>query len=108
MATKKTWTGKLNDSKDLPKVVNLNDKGAEHWHGETMVVPAPIEVDEIMKKVPRGKLTTIDGIRKKLAQKHKCDIGCPLTTGIFSWIAAGAAGEQMAEGKKTLHLFGGH
>lgn len=99
---KKSWSEKLNDSKDLPKVVKLNDEGRQHWHGETMVVPAPIEVDEIMRKVPKGKLTTIDGIRKKLAEKHKCDIGCPLTTGIFSWIAAGAAGEKMAEGQKNI------
>jgi len=105
VAAKKTWVEKLNDAKDLPKIVKLNEKAAQHWQGETMVVPAPLEVDEIMKKIPRGKLITIDGIRKKLAEKHKTDIGCPLTTGIFSWIAAGAAGEEMAAGKKNITPF---
>ena len=53
-----------------------------------MVIPAPIEVDEIMRGVRKGKLTTIDQIREKLAEKHRVTIACPLTTGIFAWIAA--------------------
>ena len=71
----KSWTEKLNDSKDLPKDVKLKPEAAEHWYGETMTVPAPIEVDKIMKDVPKGKVTTIDEIRKKIAKKHKSDIG---------------------------------
>ena len=102
---KKTWVEKRDDSKDLPKIVQLNKKSSEHWHGHSMVVPTPLEVDTIMKKVPKSKLITTDGIRKKLAVKHKCDIACPLTTGIFSWIAAGAAGEEMTAGKKNITPF---
>ncbi len=105
MAKKKSWFEKLHDSKDLPKVVKLNDQAKKHWKGETMVVPAPLEVDEIMKSVPKGKLITTDVIRKKLAKKHQTDIGCPLTTGIFTWIAAGAAGEEMAADKKNITPF---
>ncbi|MCX6812611.1 MAG: MGMT family protein [Candidatus Berkelbacteria bacterium] len=105
MFKKKSWREKLNDSKDLPKVVKLNDTASQHWHGHSMAIPAPIEVDALMKKVPKGKLTTIDEIRKKVAKKHGTDIGCPLTCGIFSWIAANAAGEEMAEGKKDITPF---
>jgi hypothetical protein len=100
MAIKKSWQEKLFDSKDLPKVVKLAPNAVRHWHGEMMVVPAPILVDKVMKKVPRGKLITIDGIRKELAKKFKTDITCPLTTGIFAWIAANAAEEAANEGKK--------
>ena len=102
MAAKKTWTEKMHDSKDLPKVVTLKPEAAEHWHGRTMVVPAPIEVNEMMKKVSRGKLTTIDNIRRQLAKKHKSEIGCPLTTGIFAWIAAFAAEEAELKGEKDI------
>jgi alkylated DNA nucleotide flippase Atl1 len=94
----KSWTEKLHDSKDLPKVVKLKAEAAEHWGGETMVVPSPIEVDELMKKVPRGKVVTINEIRKALAKKHKTDLGCPLTSGIFAWIAAHAAEEERGKG----------
>jgi hypothetical protein len=47
-------------------------------------------------------LITINEIRKILAKKHKAQFGCPITTGIFSWIAAHAAAEAEAEGKKRI------
>ena len=98
----KTWQEKLADSKDLPKVVEITGKMSTRWGTGTMVIPAPKEVDEIMKKVPQGKLTTINQIRALLAQKHGATIGCPITTGIFAWIAAHAADEVAAEGKKDI------
>ena len=67
-----------------------------------MVVPAPIEVDELMRKVPKGKVTTINQLREQLARKHGVSIACPITTGIFAWIAAHAAAEAQAEGKKRF------
>ncbi len=72
------------------------------WGEGTMVIPAPREVDALMKKVPRGKLTTINELRAALAKKHKVNIACPITTGIFSWIAAHAAEEAAAEGGKRI------
>ena len=99
---RKSWQEKLADSKDLPKIVTITDKMSKRWGepGETCVIPAPMEVDEIMRKVPQGKLTTINQIRKKLAIKHGATIGCPITTGIFAWMAAHAAEEAKVEGKK--------
>ena len=102
MPTKKSWQEKLADSKDLPKVVEINDKMSKRWGTGTFVIPAPIEVDEIMKQVPKGKLITINEIRQKLAKKHDASIGCPITTGIFAWVAAHAAEEAQAEGKKNI------
>jgi alkylated DNA nucleotide flippase Atl1 len=102
MATKKSWREKLEDSKDLPKVVKIDDKMSKRWGTGTVVIPAPREVDEIMKKVPKGKLITINEIRKSLARKHDATIGCPITTGIFAWVAAHAAEEDAAEGKKEV------
>jgi hypothetical protein len=67
-----------------------------------MVIPAPIEVDQIMKTVRKGRLITIDGIRKRLADKHDADFACPLTTGIFAWIAAHAADEAEQEGARRI------
>jgi alkylated DNA nucleotide flippase Atl1 len=104
MATKKKkpWQGKLVDSKNLPKVVKIEGKMSTRWGTGTVVIPAPIEVDEIMKKVPKGKLITINQIREILAKRHCATIGCPITTGIFAWIAANAAEEMAKEGKKNL------
>ena len=102
MARKKTWREKLADGKDLPKVVMLKESAKKHWKGKTIAIPSPMEVNEVMAKVPKGKLITIDGIRRTIARKYKADIGCPLTCGIFSWIAAHAAAEVAAEGKKKI------
>jgi hypothetical protein len=101
MAKKKSWSEKLRDGKDLPKVVALTASVQKRWRGATMAIPSPIEVNEIMSGVPKGNLITIQEIRKIIAQRHHADIGCPLTCGIFAWIAAHAAEEEAAEGSQT-------
>jgi hypothetical protein len=98
---RKSWQEKLADSKDLPKVVEINERMSKRWGTGTCVIPAPKEVDEIMKKVPKGKLITINEIREILAKRHRASIGCPITTGIFAWVAAHAAVEATLEGKKN-------
>lgn len=101
MATrrKKTWQEKLADDKDLPRVCRIDAKMRKRWGTGTFLIPAPREVDAIMRRVRPGKLTTIDEIRTKLAKKHGATIACPITTGIFAWIAAHAAAEAESEGK---------
>jgi hypothetical protein len=66
-----------------------------------MAIPSPLEVNAIMKRVPPGKLISINRIREKIAKKHKATVGCPITTGIFSWIAAHAAEEAKNEGRSN-------
>lgn len=99
---RKSWQEKLADSKGLPKVVKITGKMTKRWGTGTVVIPAPKEVDEIMKKVPKGKVITINQIRAMLAKKHGATIACPITTGIFAWITAHAAEEAGGEGKKDI------
>ena len=101
MRKRKTWREKLADSKDLPKVVPITGKMRQRWGRGTCAIPAPLEVDAIMKRVPRGGLITINEIRALVARKHGATIGCPMTTGIFAWIAAHAAEEAAASGAKN-------
>ena len=100
MSKKKTWCEKLKDSKDLPKVEKITGRMSRRWGTGTVVIPAPMEVDAMMRKVPKGKLITINGIRSALARKHNATIGCPLTTGIFAWVAANAAEEERQQGRR--------
>ena len=58
--------------------------------------------DELMRKVPKGKLITINQIRETLAARHGATVACPIVTGILARIAAGAAGEELEEGKKRV------
>lgn len=99
---RKSWKEKLRYDKGLPRVITINERMSKWWGEGTCVIPAPREVDELMRKVPRGKLTTINHIRTALAARHGTTIACPITTGIFARIAAEAAAEEEAEGKKRI------
>jgi len=99
---RKSWQEKLADTKDLPKVQEVTETMSQRWGTGRFVIPAPVEVDEIMKRVPKGKLTTINQIRAILAQKHGVNFACPITSGIFAWVAAHAAEEAAAEGKTDI------
>ena len=63
MSKKKSWSEKLKDNKDFPRVEEITEKMSKKWGTGTVVIPAPMEVDEIMRKVPEGKLITINNIR---------------------------------------------
>jgi hypothetical protein len=102
---RKSWQEKLADDKGHPTVFEISDKQSKRWGSGTCVIPSPREVDELMRRVPKGKLTTIEELRKALARRHRATIACPITTGIFSWIAAHAAAEAEAAGKKRTTPF---
>jgi len=99
---RKSWVEKLRDSKGLPKVEKITEKMSKRWGTGTVVIPAPLEVDALMKKVPEGKLVTVNGLREALAKKHKASIDCPMTMGIFAWVAANAAEEQRQSGVEDI------
>ena len=99
---KKSWREKLADDKGFPQVAEIDSTKSKRWGTGTFVIPAPLEVDAVMKKVRRGQLTTIDAIRKALAKKHGTTIACPITTGIFAWIAAHAADEDETAGRQRI------
>ncbi len=103
MPTKrKTWREKLADDKGLPKVIKLEAAAAKRWGGRTMFIPAPREVDAVIRTIRKGRTATSNDLRAALAKKHGTDTACPITTGIFSWIAANAAMEDEAAGKKRF------
>ncbi len=95
---KPTWTEKLHRVEGYPQVKPIDEHMSKNWGTGTMVIPAPTEVDELMRQVPAGKVTTVNEIRAALARKHGATIACPITTGIFGWIAAHAAEEQRQKG----------
>ena len=95
---KRTWNDKLNDDKGLPKVAPIPEKFIKSWGTGTFVIGAPREVNALMQKVRKGRLTTINDLREALARKHGTHTACPITTGIFAWMAAHAAAESAAGG----------
>ena len=102
---RKSWKEKLLDNKGLPKFIEFHTKlpcakalikmGAKP--GDKVVLAPPIDVYNVMKEVPEGKLIDLNGICRILAEKYNADYCCTLTTGIFTWIAANAAVEMGEE-----------
>jgi len=92
---KKTYNEKLNRSGDLPKVEKFTDpRFIERYKTDSMVIAAPLEYDGLMKKVPAGKLVTIDRMMVYMAKKHGAGCACPMTAGIFVNISAHASEER--------------
>ena len=68
----------------------------------TMLIPTPKLVDALVQRIPKGKLITVGELRRKLAADFGADVACPLTTGIFVRIAAEAAEEDRANGRRRI------
>lgn len=89
---KKDFNAMLNDCKDMPKIQIVTDeKTIKRYGGKKMFFAPPIFYDEIMKKVPHGKLVTVAQLREYLARKNNADFTDPMTAGIFVSIAAWAS-----------------
>lgn len=102
MGRMKTFREKLSEAKDLPRIEPIPDGMTRQWGSGTMVLPAPHEVKDLMQRVPKGRLTTINQIRQVLAHRHGATHACPIVTGIMARIVAGAAGEDEADGRKRV------
>jgi hypothetical protein len=68
----------------------------------TMIVPRPTDVEAAMRMPRKGRLITLGQIRAALARKAGANQCCPLTTGIFARLAAEAAEEEAAAGRKRI------
>ena len=67
-----------------------------------MLLPTPMLVAQEISSVPEGVLITVPILRSRLANHHGADLVCPLMTGIFFNIIAGAAEEQLAAGESPV------
>jgi alkylated DNA nucleotide flippase Atl1 len=100
MKSKLSWREKL-EKDQQPKLVKIPPKMSRFGTG-TMLIPTPKLVDELVRRIPKGKLITVGELRRKLAADFGADVACPLTTGIFVRIAAEAAEEDRANGRRRI------
>lgn len=95
MSSRRPWVTKLRPELE-PKLVR-NPSGSGR-----MLVPTPLLVAAEVRRVRRGALATPSRIRSALARHMGAEVTCPLTTGIFLNILAGAAEEQLREGHRPV------
>jgi hypothetical protein len=76
--SKETWRQKLvstTQRQNLPRVSAVDPRMSKKWGEGTVVIPSPVEVDALIKTVPRGKLITINQIREYMAKKYHASFG---------------------------------
>ncbi len=95
MSKTKTWREKLEKEQLLKVVDDPQGRGK-------MLVPRPIDVDNQIRKIEKGKLVTVDQIRERLAKDCFADFTCPLCTGIFLRISAETAEEDLRNGATQI------
>ncbi len=95
MDSTRSWVPKLRPELE-PKIVEAARTG------EPMLVPTPMLLAREIRKVRKGRLTTLRRLRERLAEASGAESTCPMTTGILLSIVAGAAEEQLAAGKRPV------
>ena len=89
---KKDFNKMLYEDKAMPKIQIVTDEVTiKRYGGERMYFAPPVTYDEVMKKIPCGKVITVGAIRDYLAKKNDADFTDPITAGIFVSIAAWAS-----------------
>jgi len=93
---KKTYNQKLNNPGDLPKIEDISGQpeAVARYGGTKMLIAAPLQYNEVMAKIPQGKVITVDRVRAHLAAQMGADFTCPLTAGIFVNVCAHASVER--------------
>jgi len=98
MKTRKTWREKMETEQERKGVDDPRGRGR-------MLIPRPLDVDALIRKVRGGKLVTDSQIRERLAKDFHADLTCPLCTGIFLRIAAATAEEDLSRGVTEITSF---
>ena len=83
------WAAKLRPEMKPQVVTDPKGRGQ-------MLLPTPMLVAEEISNIPEGALLTVPELRSRLAERFHAEFTCPLMTGIFFNLVAGAAEEQLA------------
>jgi len=101
--TRKTWRQKLEEEHpEHGKVVDVPPKMQGRFGTGKMLIPKPLDIDALIKKVTKGQLATVTQIREKLAKVAHAHCSCPMTTGIFLRIVAEVAEEDFSNGQREV------
>jgi hypothetical protein len=96
-----SWREKLMRQQEA-KIVDIPPRMQARFGKGKMLIPRPLDVNALIRRVPEGKLATVLQLRHELAKRSNVDVTCPLCTGIFVRISAEAAEEERRAGKKTV------
>jgi len=99
MKSRIPWREKMNHP---AKVVSIPPRLHKRFGRGKMLIPCPLDLEALIRKIPAGKVATQTQLREKLARAAGADVACPVTTGIFVRIVAEAAAEEARAGKSGI------
>jgi len=63
------------------KIVDIPVKMEKYFGKGTMLHPSSLDIEELVTKIPKGKITTINHLAAYLAKTQGTDVTCPMRTG---------------------------
>jgi len=63
------------------KIVSIPEKMEKFYGKGTMLHPSVNDIEILIKKIPKGYVTTIDTLTKRLSKDFNTDVACPMRTG---------------------------
>jgi hypothetical protein len=75
-ASTNPWREKLTRQQEA-KIVQIPPRMQARFGKGTMVIPKPLDVDALIRRVPKGKMATVLQLREELARRSKVDVACP-------------------------------
>jgi alkylated DNA nucleotide flippase Atl1 len=84
------------------RVVAIPPRMQKRFGKGKMLIPGPLDLDAMIRKVPRGKLVTLGEVREKLARAAGAKVTCPMVAGILLRVIAEAAEEDSKAGKTRI------
>lgn len=95
---KKDFNAMLHERCDMPRIQAITDAASiKKYGGDRMYFAPPVDYDEVMRRVPFGKLTTVGEIREYFARCSGADFTEPITAGVFVSIAAWASFQRESD-----------
>lgn len=64
-----------------PTIVDIPEKMEKYYGKGKMLHPDMELIENLISRIPRGKLTTINALAQKLASDFGVDVTCPMRTG---------------------------
>ena len=101
MKPRKTAREKI-ETAPKAKIVAISPGMRKRFGTGTMLIPHPSDVNDRIRKVPRGEVITLTQLREKMAHAAGADVACPLVTGLFIRIVAEAAADEIKSGKSRV------
>lgn len=83
---KKTWREKMLTQPAHHVILDKNFAGIPQ--GAKLHISSPLEIAAELKTLAPGTTLSIQAFRQRLAEKHRCDATCPVSTSLFLKIVA--------------------